>query len=319
VGAIGRGVQAGAQKFQEGLDSIREKLQSLQVGSKTEAAVAPAVASGAAGAAAAKAGKASTGGKSGTDATAETEKELNAFKEAAKVGFREMWEDFFNTSLSGSERIKKVWLSMKNTFAQVTAENILNKKKEAFEFIALEGKKTAIFLANSAKRAAALAAEISKKLASAAASIAEAAAEAIKDAIGFLGPFGVPAAIAAGVAIATQWSKIKGMLGFQFGGLVPEPAFAGISGRDRTPILAEPGEFVIRKEVVQQVGVGALARLNQSGSLPGAAINVHGDTIIIQGGIDDELLSEIRNIKERSREQLKKDIEFLIKRRRLKL
>jgi len=51
--------------------------------------------------------------------------------------------------------------------------------------------------------------------------------------------------------------KAEGARGFQFGGPVP-----GYGGGDRVPALLEPGEFVLRKEVVRELGLGFLERLN---------------------------------------------------------
>jgi len=48
-----------------------------------------------------------------------------------------------------------------------------------------------------------------------------------------------------------------GPVGFQAGGLVP-----GYGSGDRVPALLEPGEFVLRKEVVRALGLGFLERLN---------------------------------------------------------
>ena len=61
---------------------------------------------------------------------------------------------------------------------------------------------------------------------------------------------------------------------FQSGGMV--------QGRDNVPILAQAGEFVIKRESAQSIGLDTLNQMNQTGIAP-KSIN-----IIIQGGIVDQ-------------------------------
>jgi hypothetical protein len=56
-----------------------------------------------------------------------------------------------------------------------------------------------------------------------------------------------------------------------------------VQGQDNVPIMAQAGEFVIRKAVVEQVGVDNLARLNSGEGGVGTTINVN-----ISGGVVDE-------------------------------
>jgi len=61
-------------------------------------------------------------------------------------------------------------------------------------------------------------------------------------------------------------------LGFQHGGEIPRHmagggALGGYGGGDRIPIMGEGGEFMLRKEAVQSVGVGRLNSINTTGSL----------------------------------------------------
>ena len=56
-----------------------------------------------------------------------------------------------------------------------------------------------------------------------------------------------------------------------------------VQGQDNVPIMAQAGEFIIRKAVVEQVGVDTLARLNSGEGGAGNTINVN-----ISGGVVDE-------------------------------
>ena len=81
------------------------------------------------------------------------------------------------------------------------------------------------------------------------------------------------------------------VLGFAHtGGLIKDNgdiqrfAYGGqVQGQDNVPIMAQAGEFVIRKAVVEQVGVDNLARLNSGEGGAGNTINVN-----ISGGVVDE-------------------------------
>ena len=59
------------------------------------------------------------------------------------------------------------------------------------------------------------------------------------------------------VKVKVEAKTKGGPVGFQFGGLVP-----GYGGGDKVPALLEPGEFVLRKEVVRKLGLGFLEGLN---------------------------------------------------------
>ena len=56
-----------------------------------------------------------------------------------------------------------------------------------------------------------------------------------------------------------------------------------VRGQDNVPIMAQAGEFIIRKAVVEQVGVDNLAQLNRGEGGVGNTINVN-----ISGGVVDE-------------------------------
>jgi TP901 family phage tail tape measure protein len=68
----------------------------------------------------------------------------------------------------------------------------------------------------------------------------------------------------------------------------------GSGNSDNQLILATPGEFVVRKQAVQSVGVGALRHINQNGRLPGIRGYTNGDIIKSEGEIDPEMLAKIK-------------------------
>ena len=55
-----------------------------------------------------------------------------------------------------------------------------------------------------------------------------------------------------------------------------------VQGRDNVPILAQAGEFIIRRESAQSIGLDSLRQMNESGQAP-SNINVH-----IHGGVVQE-------------------------------
>ena len=68
-----------------------------------------------------------------------------------------------------------------------------------------------------------------------------------------------------------------------------------VQGQDNVPIMAQAGEFVIRKAVVEQVGVDNLAKLNNGETNVGSTINVNinGNMIGNEEFVRDTLIPEI--------------------------
>mgnify|MGYP005814177155 FL=1 len=66
--------------------------------------------------------------------------------------------------------------------------------------------------------------------------------------------------------------KNNGIQRFATGGMV--------GGQDNVPIMAQAGEFVMRREAVQNIGVQNLAQMNRSGSAGrSVTINIHGGVV----------------------------------------
>jgi len=84
-------------------------------------------------------------------------------------------------------------------------------------------------------------------------------------------PFGGPAVFSGYLAtfqglMAAGSAAMRGLGAFAEGGPIP-----GFGGGDRMPILAEPGEFIMRRSASEAIGHDVLNGINQSGQLPGAA------------------------------------------------
>lgn len=65
-------------------------------------------------------------------------------------------------------------------------------------------------------------------------------------------------------AILTAAVKAAGLDGYASGGLIT----GGVRGRDSVPIMTMPGEYVLRSRAVQALGVGTVAHMNATGSMP---------------------------------------------------
>jgi len=85
----------------------------------------------------------------------------------------------------------------------------------------------------------------------------------------------VPGALlqSAGMFVGHTGGLIKdnGIQRFATGGMV--------QGQDNVPIMAQAGEFVMRREAVQNIGVQNLADMNRSGQGGGVTVNIHGNMI----------------------------------------
>lgn len=123
----------------------------------------------------------------------------------------------------------------------------------------------------------ALGRNITAILSTAAAWIAQAAAAAVRWMVETLGPYSVVAIPAAVGGIYALWDSIKSHLGFAEGGYV----WGGPGGIDNIPAFLTPGEFVLRREVVQTVGISALENLNRNPSAWGNQIVIQSPQISV--------------------------------------
>ena len=61
------------------------------------------------------------------------------------------------------------------------------------------------------------------------------------------------------------------------GGLVPQFAAGGRSRRDMVPAWLEPGEFVVRRQAVQQTGLPTLQGINRGSGSPNVSVNINNN------------------------------------------
>ena len=94
-------------------------------------------------------------------------------------------------------------------------------------------------------------------------------------------------ALAIGLANANQIRKSYDL--FQYGGLVGGKSH----GQGGTVIEAERGEFVMRKEAVDNIGVDALEELNRGGNTGNIVVNVSGN-VMTQDFVENELADSIK-------------------------
>lgn len=79
--------------------------------------------------------------------------------------------------------------------------------------------------------------------------------------------------------------KDNGIQRFAQGGMV--------QGQDNVPIMAQAGEFIMRRDAVQNIGVQNLAQMNKSGQGGGVTVNIQGNMIGNDEFIRDSLLPQI--------------------------
>lgn len=99
----------------------------------------------------------------------------------------------------------------------------------------------------------------------------------------------VPGAVlqSAGMFVGHTGGLIKdnGIQRFATGGMV--------QGQDNVPIMAQAGEFIMRREAVQNIGVQNLADMNQSGQGGGVTLNIQGNMIANDEFVRDTLIPQI--------------------------
>jgi hypothetical protein len=68
-----------------------------------------------------------------------------------------------------------------------------------------------------------------------------------------------------------------------------------VQGQDNVPIMAQAGEFVMRRSAVNQIGLQNLAQMNQTGQPSGGlTINIAGDMVGDEDHVRTKVLPAIR-------------------------
>ena len=65
----------------------------------------------------------------------------------------------------------------------------------------------------------------------------------------------------------------------------------GVQGQDNVPILAQAGEFIMKRDAVQNIGIDNLHAMNQSGAAP-VTVNINGG-IVQEDFVRNELMPQI--------------------------
>jgi hypothetical protein len=170
--------------------------------------------------------------------------------DAVAQGTQTAWGSILDTTMSGSERIKAIWGSMRDSFmnaiGQMLAEYVRNKLTELAMTQTVEGEKQASVLKTVAVEMAAYAKTIPMKIQSAFATIAGAIAEGFKWLVSTLGPLGLGAGIGLGAAIIAAFKGLIGNLGFSSGG------YTGKGGKEEPAGVVHRDEVVFESEITKK-------------------------------------------------------------------
>jgi TP901 family phage tail tape measure protein len=88
--------------------------------------------------------------------------------------------------------------------------------------------------------------------------------------------------------------RLADLLGFNQGGLVP-----GVGNRDTVPAALTPGEFVLRKSAVNNIGLSNLKQLNETGVIPGFQLGGAVSTLNLLGVTPQSATEFIDNFKKK--------------------
>jgi hypothetical protein len=69
-----------------------------------------------------------------------------------------------------------------------------------------------------------------------------------------------------------------------------------VQGQDNVPILAQAGEFIMRREAVQNIGVENLAEMNRGQSPSSVTVNIQGNMIGNDEFVRDNLIPQIQKV-----------------------
>ena len=69
-----------------------------------------------------------------------------------------------------------------------------------------------------------------------------------------------------------------------------------VQGQDNVPILAQAGEFIMRREAVQNIGVENLAEMNRGQGTSNVTVNIQGNMIGNDEFVRDILIPRITKV-----------------------
>ena len=83
--------------------------------------------------------------------------------------------------------------------------------------------------------------------------------------------------------------------GYATGGMIPMQGYATGGGVDNVPIMAQEGEYVIRRSAVESIGIENLNRMNQTG-VAGAGVNItFAGNVMSDDFVENEAIPKIKD------------------------
>jgi len=73
-----------------------------------------------------------------------------------------------------------------------------------------------------------------------------------------------------------------------------------VQGQDNVPILAQAGEFIMRRDAVQNIGVQNLAEMNRTGNAGGITVNIQGNMIGNDEFVRDNLIPQLKQVSDQN-------------------
>ena len=173
---------------------------------------------------------------------------------AMGVGFSTLWTSILDSSMNGSERLKALWHSIRDSFFNAIGQMIVEYGKKKIIELAIaqsteKGKQAAALQTAAVEQGAQAATQtsllvtIALKIKDAFASIAGAIAAGFKWLVTTLGPFGLGMGIGLGAALISAFKSLLSGLGFATGG------YTGDGGKYEVAGVAHKGEVYFEQEI----------------------------------------------------------------------
>jgi TP901 family phage tail tape measure protein len=177
----------------------------------------------------------------------ESHKLATSYIDAITKGFKTGWGTILDASMTGGERLKAIWSSIKSSFMNSVGDMIADWMQKQLLKMAMAKTVGAVERAESAKTAAVekanLLSVIALKIKSALTSIGEAVASGFKWLIARLGPAGLGLGVALGAGIVSAFNKLRKSIGFALGG------YTGDGGKYEEAGVVHRGETVFEQEI----------------------------------------------------------------------
>ena len=221
--------------------------------------------------------------------------------DSIRAGFSQGWDDIFDESVQGSQRLDRVFDRIKSSFVGMVGQMAAEWLKKQLIMVAVtltsEKTKQAAMAETSSVETALALKSIVIKLKDAAATIVGAIASGFKWLVSTLGPFGLAAGIGLGASLIAAFAAIKKQLGFALGGMVQGK---GGPREDNIPIWVSNGEYVVNARATSRF-LPILEAINNYGKgLPSKMLNGFAGGGFVSGGAGDTgtIQRELRLLRE---------------------